>query len=115
MSTNQKITLATGQEATMFVPDLNKGRELAIVDMQVLQRLADLLPKTSTYQIIRQFSDKLGVLRAASNPSIEEYVAMLKDEVAFHESVNLIATYKPEVAETQTEVVEQPVTGIENV
>ena len=102
MTQNQKITLATGQEATMFVPDLNDGRELAIVDMAVLQRLADMLPKANINDIVMRFSEKLADM-SWRKCTLEQYIDTLKNEVAFHETVNIIATYKPET---------QPVVGI---
>ena len=71
--------------AKSLVPSLEG--ELAIVHLSVIQRLASLLPKANASQIIENFSYRL---RDVS--TMEEFVALLEDELAFQKTVNVITT-----------------------
>src|SRR5688572_26517294 len=88
-----------GKEAVVLVPEL--VNQLAVVDLTVLQRLAALLPSASLRDIRNQLIDNI---RANGVDTIEQYVAILKNEVAFHESVNMIRLYNPQPA-TESEIV----------
>lgn len=85
----QTIKLPNGRLATSFVADDNSP--LAIVHLSVLKRLATLLPTVTLANIIGRFHDKM-----YETNSLQEFVDLMKEEVAFHESVNLITTYVPE-------------------
>lgn len=87
--TFQTVTLPDGRTAQLIVPELVK--DLAVVDLNVVKRLAALLPNANIHQIKRQFKDQLD-----NCSNISEYVAVLRDELSFHETVNMIQTIKPE-------------------
>lgn len=93
---NQVISV-NGEEMINLSPDLN-DRKKAIVDLAVIKRLAKLLPKADARDIISNMRERLRDIY-----TLEDYVEILKDEVAFHESVNLIN--EVEVTETAVEEV----------
>jgi hypothetical protein len=69
------------------VADLTPSHErpLALVDLEVLGKLTDLLKTADLFSIKRA----LKILIDDTN-SIEKYVSILDSEVAFHKTVNLI-------------------------
>lgn len=81
----QEIALSNSQNAVL-VTAVNNNK-LAVVDLLVLQRLADLLPKANLGEIKELLCNQLHNV-----VSIEQYVDLLKNEVSFHETVNLITT-----------------------
>jgi len=99
-SVENKMTVETAQldnqVASFLVGDYNEGQKLAIVDEGVLKYLTSLLPKASTYDIIRRLKDNLDL-----NSSLEKAVKEAREFVAFHETVNLLRVYfnpKAEIA-----------------
>ena len=62
-------------------------RELALVDLTVIQRLASLLPKADIWCIKDNF-----ISRIKDTSNMEEFVTELAEELAFQTSVNLITT-----------------------
>lgn len=87
-----KIKLPNGKQAISFVAE--DDSQLAIVHLSLIQRLAKLLPSAKVPDIIAFFAESLAL--SAKTMTLEMYVDVLKEEVAFHESVNLIKEYKPE-------------------
>jgi len=85
----ETVELKNGRKAVMLIPE--NDDELAIVNLNVLKRLVALLPKANLSQIIQAFTDKVGDIQ-----HIEQYVDLLKEELAFHESVNIIKEYIPQ-------------------
>lgn len=77
------ISQADGKNVISFVPD--NSRSIAIVDLKVLLKLVTQLPSVPLDKIkealIHEMQDTL---------NIEEYIALLEEEIAFHKSVNLI-------------------------
>lgn len=87
-----------GKQAIVLVPEL--VNDLAVVDLNVLKRLATFLPKASIHQIKSDFKARLDECNG-----LGEYVDALRDELSFHETCNLITTVKIE----KNVVVEEPV------
>jgi len=77
------------ENAVSFVPELITG-QLAIVDLNTLQRITSMLSTATFYQVREQFIEGLKATK-----SLEEMVDLSKQEVAFHETCNMITTYTP--------------------
>lgn len=88
------IQLSNGKTAIAFIPEITG--ELAIVDLNVLKRLTSLLPTTSINGTIKRLKENLEYVL-----NLDEYVKVLKDEVAFHETCNLITLYEKPVDKEQ--------------
>ena len=75
--------------ASMEVINLSpqSERELALVDLTVVQRLARLLPSADIYDIKRSFKAQLSDIT-----DMKGFVELLTEELAFQTSVNLITT-----------------------
>lgn len=69
-----------------LLPTIN-SQEIAVVDYGVLLRLASYLPKASIWDIKRELESKISDVT-----DIENYVAVLEEELAFHKTVNVINT-----------------------
>lgn len=78
-----------GKRAIVLVPELVE--HLAIVDLNVIKRLAALLPQASLSSIKEEMKMRITAAR-----TMEDYVAVLQDELSFHQSVNMIREYTPE-------------------
>lgn len=78
-----KFVDVDGQQVLVLTPDYQ--RPSAIVDLEVIQRLASYLPKANLDDIRSIF---ITTLHLANN--ISEYVDVVAEELAFHKSVNLI-------------------------
>lgn len=91
------IHMNDGRQAYNFVPDLNDGQELAVVTKDVLEYLVRLLPRVNIGEIIHTFSEKAGDVK-----TIEQWCNLLKSELGFHSSVNMLQQHllerKPEPA-----------------
>ena len=80
----QKINInGVEQEVLMFTPQIN-GR-LAVVHLSVLHKLTDLLPKASLDTIKFRITSTIHACN-----SIEEIIELMKQEIAFQETVNCI-------------------------
>ena len=89
MNENVKFVDVDGQQVALMTPDYD--RPLAIVDMNVLKKLANLLPKANAKDIIDELKYTLdGVYK------LETAVQVAEEFVAFHKTVNLISEYKME-------------------
>lgn len=88
------VQLPDGQEAPLLVANLNKDIKMAVVSQNVLKFLTSLLPTADVPAIVASFIDKLR--DAKYSCTMEEYVAMLREELEFHESVNLIKEFYAE-------------------
>lgn len=88
----QTAKLADGKTAVMFVPELVEN--LALVDLLVVKRLAEMLPKAHFKDLKREFLEKLD-----RTENLEQYVQALSVELSFHKSVNLLTTIQPMRAE----------------
>tara|TARA_R110001606_G_scaffold206490_1_gene354188 strand:+ start:139 stop:450 length:312 start_codon:yes stop_codon:yes gene_type:complete len=83
MNEEQRFVDVNGAQVMDLTPDYD--RALALVDLDVLKRLSNLLPKANIHDIKHDMMSKLSDVQ-----SIEEYVAILSKELAFHTTVNLI-------------------------
>lgn len=72
-----------GAQVVDVTPDHH--RELALVDLEVLNKLTELLPNADLFEIKRNLKLKIGAAR-----SIEHIVKACVDFAAFHRTVNLI-------------------------
>lgn len=88
----EKITLSNGKEVLNFTPDIDG--ELAVVHLSVLKKLTRLLSLDSDRNIINEQIENLKKCE-----DIEDAVVVQKDFISFHETVNLIQTYKTETNE----------------
>lgn len=83
--------------ASFLVPDYNDGQKLSVIDDGVLKHLKNLLPKASSYDIVKNFRDEINTLLHGEMPGtenlLEDAVKLAKDFVAFHTSINLIKQY----------------------
>jgi hypothetical protein len=101
----QQVELPDGKTAINMSPE--STQQLAIVNLSVIKRLTALLPLASPQDIIGSFQDKLEDLQKTypSRTMLEDFINLMEDEVAFHRSVNLIATYdQPEAKEVSPRV-----------
>lgn len=78
------------QEVVSFVPQLTG--ELAIVDLKTLQRLTELLPTANLRDIKERLIDSI---RSAND--LQAVCNVMKNELAFHETVNIIKHYESEL------------------
>mgnify|MGYP003638817953 FL=1 len=83
MNEEQRFVDVNGAQVMDLTPDYD--RALALVDLDVLKRLTKLLPTANIYDITQGMISNLRDVQ-----SIEEYVAILSKELAFHTTVNLI-------------------------
>ena len=88
MSEMEKVSIKLNG-ASMEVINLSpqSERELALVDLTVVQRLARLLPSADIYDIKTSFKAQLSDVT-----DMKGFVELLTEELAFQTSVNLITT-----------------------
>ena len=79
----QKFIDINGNQVMDLTPDYN--RPLALVDLQVLNKLTDLLSKTDFSSIRHGLRNKI-----MNTNNLDELVQVTEDFTAFHQSVNLI-------------------------
>lgn len=72
-----------GAQVVDVTPDHH--RQLALVDLEVLNKLTELLPNADLYEIKTGFKEKISAAR-----SIEAIVKACENFTAFHRTVNLI-------------------------
>jgi hypothetical protein len=72
-----------GAQVVDITPDHH--RELALVDLEVLNKLTKLLPLADLYEIKKGFKNEISSAR-----SIEHLVKVCENFTAFHKTVNLI-------------------------
>ena len=98
----QTINLPNGRTAVSFVPEDSK--ELAIVHLSTIKKLASLLPKASEAEIIQELRERLAnsVYQAEAlnrkGESLKDAIEVCNEFTAFHETVNLIEKYDPDIA-----------------
>lgn len=94
-STIPSLHLNDGRQAFNFVPELNADQQLAVVDVDVLKYLVELLPKADIAKIMQAFHEKTEKVE-----TIEQWCALLQNELNFHASVNMLQQHllpaKPE-------------------
>ena len=78
-----KFVDINGNQVIDLTPDYN--RPLALVDITVLNKLTELLPKADFGQIRHSFREQI-----MTNTNLEQLVQTCEDFVSFHRSVNLI-------------------------
>lgn len=99
ITTFPTINLPDGRVATLIVPELVE--QLAVVDLNVIKRLAQMLPSANYRQIRNDFK-----LRLDSCDNLESYVTALRDELSFHETVNMITAIPSESVQPEVRVPE---------
>lgn len=93
-----KFVDINGNQVIDLTPDYN--RPLALVDITVLNKLTELLPKADFGQIRHSFREQI-----MTNTNLEQLVQTCEDFVSFHRSVNLIReVLQGELSEGQQEV-----------
>lgn len=86
MNENETIVNINGQDAVMF--SVNAERKLAVVDLEVLRQLTELLQSADFHEVIKNHKYNL---ESVSN--IADAIQVSEDFVAFHKTVNLITEY----------------------
>ena len=84
-----KLDIGNGRTAISFVPEDSK--ELAIVHLSTIRRLSANLKKVPLQFIKDNLKDAIDMSR-----NLEEVCSVMSEELAFHESINLIEKYEPE-------------------
>jgi len=82
----ETIQLENGKTAISFIADDNSP--LAIVHLSVIQRLTRLLRKKNFSEIQGDIIDRITL-----SLNLKDLIEIMHDEVAFHQSVNLIQEY----------------------
>lgn len=82
------IKLPNGSTAIDFTPKDSKDK--AIVHLSTIKKLTKLLPLTRWSDIREDI-----IMRLYEANDLKAGVEVMSDEVAFHESVNLISAYQP--------------------
>jgi len=99
------VALNAKQSALFLVPDLSDYQELAVIDSGVLKYLTELLPSANYWEIASAFRNK-----CKSVDNLKDLVAVAKEFVVFHESVNLLERFFDPKAEV---VIEKPFNVVE--
>lgn len=103
MNTQDKfITLPNDLTAVNLCPSLDG--KLAVVHLNVITRLAKLLPKVNFEDSKFHFCEAL-----SRTSTLEDFVGMMSDEIAFHKTVNLINTFEFPVDEEDSRYTEYKV------
>lgn len=90
---HEMVALPNGKEAPVLVANLNESIDLVIVSKNVLSYLTKLLPKASVRNIIMAHVGNCNNLKYKEGATIEEFVDILRAELEFHTSVNIIQEY----------------------
>ena len=64
--------------------------EAAIVPLNTIKRLAQLLPISDLDNIKRELIEELRITN-----NLNDYIELLSDEINFHHTINLLVHYKP--------------------
>lgn len=81
---NLRYTTFDGIEVLNLLPD-NLERPAALVDLSALQRIITHLETVDLYTLKSRMCDK--IMKADTTP---EFITTMKDEIAFHNTVNII-------------------------
>lgn len=87
-ATTPKTVDVNGQQALLLAANLNADSKLAVIHLSVLERLIGLLSTETVRQMKNRICDK--VMAAGTH---EEVVGVMRDELEFQLSVNMITTY----------------------
>lgn len=90
-----------GKQVIDFTPD--NARELALVDLQVLRRLTDMLGTESFSNIRHSLRQNI-----MATDNLETLVQVCEDFAAFHRSVNLIQSFRFELTSDVDSCIEEP-------
>ena len=83
----QEVEINSTCKAIVISPKLTG--KMALVDFKTLQKITSMLSYSSFAQIKEEF-----IIAVKQSENLEQYNSILKEEVCFHESVNLINTYE---------------------
>ena len=113
METKTKFVDLNGFQVMDLTPDMD--RPLALVDLDVLIRLASNLGRTNVYKIQRDLiSDVRNVdttSRDNSKEALQELVHICSEFMAFHRTVNLIQKISHPLNVTKHRLDDEPITG----
>lgn len=88
MKTEPRILNVEGKEIPVFVADINSQIPMAIVSQNVLGYLTRLLPRVPLTDIKKNLVD-----RVYDAKDIGQYTDLLREELEFHESVNILKEF----------------------
>ena len=92
----QRVQLPNGKQAPLLVADLMEGIEMAVISQNVLAKLIALLPTANLSGIVQEFALKIEEFdhkARRGNVTIEDFAMLLREELEFHESINLIKDF----------------------
>ncbi len=84
----KKIELPGRGYASFLVPELSENQELSVVGTDVLKKILQYLPKDTLSKVKRDF-----VCAVEGTLNIEDYLLIIKNELSFHSSVNMIESF----------------------
>jgi hypothetical protein len=94
-TTIETVQCDLGNGNLQMIPNLSPASEvdqdLALINVQVISSILELLPSGSFSDIALKFSIKLQEVG-----NVHDYVELLEEEARFHRSVNLLTIYKQE-------------------
>jgi hypothetical protein len=81
-----KIIEVNGAQVIDLTP--NHDRPLALVDFAIVKKLSHFLPQADFQDIKRDT-----IFMIEHSETLEDYIKVLEEEVAFHKTVNLLQTF----------------------
>jgi len=93
---NSKFVDVNGAQVLDLTP--NHDRALALVDFEIVKRLSSYLPIGDLYDVKR---DMINSIHQAE--TLEDYLKLLEEEVAFHRTINLLQSFYLQDAEEEME------------
>lgn len=94
------VQLPDGNNAIILTEQPSK--QLGIVDVATVKRLAEMLPSVPFRDIKQVFISKI-----ADTHSLAEMVEAIREEFNFHTTVNLLSEYKEETQQKETTIVKE--------
>lgn len=98
MQTQPRTINVEGKEIPIFIADINSSIPMAIISQNVLKHLTNLLPKANFKEIKLEFLDRINY----NVKNMEEFTEVLKEELEFHESINILKEYFMPSRETES-------------
>lgn len=98
LRTDLNYTSFEGQEVLNLLPIANKERVAALVDLSVLQRVIGSLDTVDLYTMKSRFMDKVQRIQ-----TLPDYLDLLQEEIAFHNTINIIRTVEVKKFEASLE------------
>lgn len=82
------VNLPNGKRAEMLVPSTGNKQLLCIVPKPMVEWLIQWAPKALMSDILESFSEKAVMIK-----DVKEWIDLLKEELDFHASINMLTEY----------------------